>query len=103
MSGHTPGPWRFNPDFMEVQSTDANYLILADLPSGLPDTHPAVEIAVANGILMAEAPNLLVALELAREWLNRLCDTSEAAEYLGASEDIHIIGTAIERAKRVEP
>lgn len=64
MSEHTPtdGPWIFNSDFMEVQEDHpTEYRILAKVATKHHLGDVPEEEAVANGKLMAAAPQLLAA------------------------------------------
>jgi hypothetical protein len=60
---NTPGPWRYNPDFDEIQADNGLGIpILAKIERG-GDDRPDGEEATRNALLMAAAPELLACLE----------------------------------------
>ncbi len=68
MTQHTPGPWRYNPDFDEIQSDSGLGLpILAKIKRGGGDW-PEDEEADANARLMSSAPELLRLLQSILDW-----------------------------------
>ena len=83
---HTPGAWRYLPDFGEVVTDDVDYLILVKL-------NDAVEISDeqyhANGRLIAAAPDLLSALKGALDFIHETC-----GEELAEAEDVAYTYTA---------
>ena len=87
---HTPGPWITSQPRHDPQSWDvltASRCVLAKLVWG--------QDSKANATLMAAAPELLEALELARSWVAiRLGDTHE---------DLIKIDAAIAKAKSLQP
>lgn len=59
----TPGPWRYNPDFDEIQADNGlGVPILAKIERGSEDRPESPE-ANANALVMAAAPELLACLE----------------------------------------
>lgn len=96
---HTPGPWRIDPDFnRDVQTADGAHEI-ATAEYGKPlctDADYSVpqdfDEAIANARLMAAAPDLLAALQMARSLMVTVNNYSTD----GAS--IRVIDSAIAKA-----
>ena len=68
MSAHTLGPWQFKANISSVAVYDEKGASIARLPVADASSKPR---AIADARLIAAAPDLLEALEIARE---ALCD-----------------------------
>lgn len=71
MSDHTPtnGPWQFSEFLMEIQAGSVTkYCVLAETTVTYPDV--SEEEAIANGKLMAAAPQLLAACIAVANWID---------------------------------
>ena len=65
MAQHTPGPWHidYKPEHRAIVADNGQVVASTQIPGRI------MKAANADARLMAAAPDLLEALELAREWL----------------------------------
>lgn len=94
---HTPGPWDIHGDFKEIHPlVDEDGLkVIADID---PDnTH--LEESKANAALIAAAPDMLEALQYAKEALKDIMGASDNGECYSAKELNNIFGYVVEKAR----
>jgi hypothetical protein len=91
-AGFTPGPWAFDPDFetvtAEVGAVVADVCVADDFPCLEDDERPKVDAqCLANGHLIAAAPELYEALsELFRSY-KQLADSGDAGNWSLEDQD----------------
>ena len=89
-TNYTPGPWRYEKGTNTIRSVPANYwLATMDSWDGMVNN-------AANGALIAEAPKLLNAVELAVATIERLHRHAPGS----ANGTLDVLRATIGRAKR---
>lgn len=105
MNKHTPGPWRVStPDHTSgatmIQAADGT--IICSRVMAHDGSNDDIEAAEANARLVAAAPELLEALELAKlavENAIRLCRRHDDNAFIGHAFTLDNINSAIGKAK----
>jgi hypothetical protein len=71
MAAHTPGPWRFDPELNEIQANGGQVTIARLEYDSASDAGLVGQEIEANGRLLAAAPVLLEACQLALTFLQQ--------------------------------